>query len=134
MKSFNQSHKMQAGKSDWTMPCDRWKGARQEEIHCVILGMLLQHGICNSHFTITCNIKFKVNARSYEGRTELTKQTGADTSLCMHFPFPTHFFQYNQNRKWLAGRRGGLKVTRVVVNLPWILIYVFFKMWTASRW
>lgn len=46
---------MQVGISDWTMPCDRWKVARQKEMHCVILGMLLLYGIHNSHFIIAYN-------------------------------------------------------------------------------
>lgn len=46
---------MQVRKSDWTMPCERWKVARQEEMHCVTVGTLPVHGIHNSHFIITYN-------------------------------------------------------------------------------
>lgn len=70
---------MQVRKSDWTMSCDRWKVARQYEMHCVILGILLLHVIHNSHFIITYNIKFKINARSYGGRPDFTEEK---TQLC----------------------------------------------------
>lgn len=65
---------MQVGKSDWTMPCDRGKGGQARgRALCYCRQVTLTRGIHNSRFTITYNRKFKVNARSYEGRAHLTK-------------------------------------------------------------
>lgn len=53
------------------------------------------------------------------------KQEEVHLCVCVS-PWPS-LLLHNQNRDWLAGVRGGLKVTHIVINLLWILIYLFIK-------